>query len=56
MGTNCVPILADLFLYSREADFMQGSRKKHEKKLAWSFNSTFRHKDDVFSHNIKMQL
>jgi hypothetical protein len=24
MGTNCAPLLADLFLYSYEADFMQG--------------------------------
>ena len=24
MGTNCVPLLADLFLYSYEADFTQG--------------------------------
>jgi hypothetical protein len=24
MGTNCVPLLADLLLYSYEADFIQG--------------------------------
>jgi hypothetical protein len=23
MGTNCAPLLADLFLYSYEADFIQ---------------------------------
>ena len=34
MGTNCAPLLADLFLYSYEADFIQGLLKKNEKKLA----------------------
>jgi len=28
MGTNCVPLLVDLFLYSYEADFTQGLLKK----------------------------
>jgi uncharacterized protein YaeQ len=46
MGTNCVPLLADLFLYSYEADFIQGFLKKNEKKLARSFNFTFRYIDD----------
>jgi hypothetical protein len=32
MGTNCVPLLADLFLYSHEADFIQELLKKREKK------------------------
>ena len=34
MGTNCAPLLADLFLYSYEADFIQGLLKKNGKKLA----------------------
>jgi lysyl-tRNA synthetase class I len=38
MGTNCGPRLADLFLCSHEADFIQGLLKKNEKKLAQSFN------------------
>jgi hypothetical protein len=37
MGTNCSPLLADLFLYSYEADFIQGLLKKNEKKLALYF-------------------
>ena len=28
MGTNCAPLLADLFLCSYEADFIQGLLKK----------------------------
>jgi hypothetical protein len=41
MGTNCAPLLADFFLYSYGADFIQGLLKKNEKKLARSFNFTF---------------
>jgi hypothetical protein len=51
MGTNCAPLLADLFLYSYEADFIQGLLKKNEKKIARSFNFTFRYIDDVLSLN-----
>jgi hypothetical protein len=51
MGTNCATLLADLFLYSYEADFIQGLLKKNEKKLTRSFNFTFRYIDDVLSLN-----
>ena len=51
MGTNCAPLLADLFLYSYEADFIQGLLKNNEKSLARSFNFTFRYIDDVLSLN-----
>jgi hypothetical protein len=51
MGTNCAPLLADLYLYSYEADLIQGHLKKNEKKLARSFNFTFRYTDDVLSLN-----
>ena len=51
MGTNCRPLLADLFLYSYETDFMQGLLKKSEKKLTQSSNFTFRFIDDVLSLN-----
>jgi hypothetical protein len=50
-GTNYVLLLADLFLYSHEADFIQGLLKKHEKKLVRSFIFTFRYIDDVLSLN-----
>jgi hypothetical protein len=51
MGTNCAPLLAGLFLYSYEADFIKMLLKKNEKKLARSFNFTFRYIDDVLSLN-----
>ena len=51
MDTHCAPLLADLFLYSHEADFIQGLLEKNEKKLTRSFNFTFRYIDDVLSLN-----
>ena len=51
MGTNCDRLLADLFLYWYEADFIQGLLKKNEKTLARSFNFMFRYIDDVISLN-----
>jgi hypothetical protein len=51
MCTNCASLLADLFLYSYEADFIQRLVKKNEKKLARSFNFTFCYIDDVLSLN-----
>ena len=51
MGTSCAPLLADLFHYSYEANFIQGLLNKNEKKLAQSFNFTFRYIDDVLLLN-----
>ena len=51
MGTNCARLLADLFLYWYETDFIQGLHKKNEKKLARSFNFMFCYIDDVISLN-----
>jgi len=53
MGTNCAPLLADLFLHSYEAEFDQELLRKGEKKLAQSFNYTFRYTDDALSLNNK---
>jgi len=50
MGVNCGPILVDLFLYSFEADFMQGGARK-EIYLARLFIFTFKYIEDVLSTN-----
>jgi hypothetical protein len=47
MGTNCAPLLADLFLYSYESEFLQ----KFVKDEARAFNFTYRYIDDVLSIN-----
>ena len=51
MGTNCASLLADLFRYYYKADFIQELLRKKDKKLAISFNFTFRYIDDVLSLN-----
>jgi hypothetical protein len=51
MDTKCAPLLADLFLYSYEANFIQGLLKKNEKTLARSFNFTFRYIDVISLNN-----
>jgi hypothetical protein len=51
MGMNCAPLLADLFLYSYEAEFIQKLLHEKKKSLAVAFNSTFCYIDDVLSTN-----
>ena len=51
IGTNCAPLLADIFLYSYEADFIQSLPSTGKKKLASQFNFTYRYFDDVLSIN-----
>jgi hypothetical protein len=51
MGTNCAPLLADLFLHSCEAEIIQKPLYEKKKSLAVAFSSTFRYIDDVLSIN-----
>jgi hypothetical protein len=51
MGTNSAPLPTDLFLHSYEADFFQELLKNKDRKLAQTFNSSFRYIDDVLSLN-----
>ena len=51
MGTNCTPLLADIFLYSYEAEFIQSLLSVGNKRLASQFNFTYRYIDDVLSIN-----
>lgn len=44
--TNCVPLLADLFLHSYEAKFSQKLVREKNKTLFGAFNSTIRYIDD----------
>ena len=47
MGTNCAPLLADLFLYSYENEFLDKLIKEGKRKLARKFNLSYRYIDDV---------
>ena len=51
MGTNCAPLLADIFLYSYEAEFIQSLLSTGRKQLASRFNFTYRYIDGVLSIN-----
>jgi hypothetical protein len=51
MGTNCAPLLADLFLYSYESEFLQKLVKDKKMHEARAFNFTYRYIDDVLSIN-----
>ena len=51
MGTNCAPLLADLFLYSYESEFLQKLEKDKKIHEARAFIFTYRYIDDVLSIN-----
>ena len=50
-ATNCAPLLADLFLYSYESEFLQKLVKDKKIHDARAFNFTYRYIDDVLSIN-----
>ena len=54
LWVNYPPLLADLFLYSYEANFIRGLLKKNEDKLSEYFKFTFLNMDDVLSLNNSM--
>ena len=49
MGTNCAPLIADLFLYCYERDFMSDLQKSKRHDLIDMFNDTSRYLDDIFT-------
>ena len=53
MGTNCAPLLADLFLHSCENKFLDKPIKEGKRKLARKFNLSYRYIDDLISFNNK---
>ena len=52
MGTNSAPLLADLFLYSFENEFLDNMIRSGHRRLAMSFNLCYKYIDDliVFSN------
>ena len=53
MGTNCAPLLADLFLYSYENEFSDKLIKEGKRKLARKFYLSYHYIDDLISFNNK---
>ena len=50
MGTNCAPLIADLFLFCYERDFMSLSGDKQADVID-AFNTTSRYLDDILNIN-----
>ena len=51
--TNCGPLLADLFLYSYESEFLDNMIRGGHRKLVRSFNLCYRYIDDLIVFNNK---
>ena len=56
MGTNCAPLLADLFLYSYESEFLDNMTRSGHRRLARSFNLYYRYIGDFIVFNNKKFL
>ena len=48
MGTNCAPLVANLFLFCYERDFMLSLSNNNQSEVIEAFNSTSRYLDDLF--------
>ena len=49
MGTNCALLVADLFLFCYESDFMLSLSDNNQTNSIEAFNSTSRYLDDLFN-------
>ena len=49
MGTNCAPLVADLFLFCYERDFMLSLSEDNQSGVIEAFNSTSRYLDDLLN-------
>ena len=46
MGTNCAPLVADLFLFCYESDFILSLSDDNQSEIIEASNSTSRYLDD----------
>ena len=49
MGTNCAPLVADLFLFCYERDFMKNLSSDNQADVIKTFNLTSRYFDDLLN-------
>ena len=52
MGTNCAPLVVNLFLFCYERDFMMSLSDDKQADVIDAFNTTSRYMDDIFNINI----
>ena len=50
MGTNCALVVADLFLFCYERDFMMSLSDDKQADIIDNFNTTSRYLNDIFKH------
>ena len=51
MGTNCAPLVADLFLFCYERDFMMSLSDDKQTDIIDAFNTTSRYLDVILNIN-----
>ena len=51
LGTNCALLVANLFLFSYERDFMVSLSEDKQTDIINAFNITSRYLDDIFNNN-----
>ena len=51
MGSNCAPLVADLFLFCYERDFMISLSDDKQTDIIDAFNTTSRYLDDILNSN-----
>ena len=49
MGTNCALLVAELFLFCYERDFMKSLSRENQADIIEAFNSTSRYLDDLLN-------
>ena len=49
MGTNFAPLVADLFLFCYERDFMMSLSVENQSEIIEAFSSTSKHLDDLLN-------
>ena len=49
MGTNCAPLVADLFLFCYERDFKKDLSNDNQAYIIKAFNSSSRYLDDLLN-------
>ena len=49
MGTNCAPLVADVFLFCYERDFIKSLSNDKQADVIDAFNTIFRYLDDILN-------
>ena len=52
MDTNCAPLVANLFLFCYERDFIMSLSDDNQADVIDAFNTTSRYMDDILNINI----